>query len=181
MTSVFIGGSRRIVGLNPEIADRLHNIIVNNVNVLIGDANGFDRVAQEYFAQHGYKNVLVYCSSGVCRNNVGKWTTKSVDAGRKRVGFEFYTVKDDAMLADADVGLFAWDGASRGTLRNVMNMVHAGKPSVVYVPSSKSFVTLRTEVDFQLLETPGSTAGVVQDPLFSSSDKPLENRSRASA
>lgn len=181
MTSVFIGGSRRIVKLNPEIADRLQNIISNNLDVLIGDANGFDRIAQEYFAQHGYKNVLVYCSSGVCRNNLGGWNVKTVDASGKRVGFDFYTVKDDAMLADANFGLFAWDGSSRGTLRNVTNMVQAGKPSAVYVSSTKSFSTVKTLEDLQHLVTPSATAGLLQAPLFSSVPNPSENRSRASA
>lgn len=122
MTSVFIGGSRRISRMNGELSRRLDNIIQKQLRVLIGDANGFDRLAQAYLAGHHYPSVLIYCTNGVCRNNVGHWPLHAVEYHGRDRGLEFYTVKDDAMLQDADFGLFGWDGKSKGTLRNVRIM-----------------------------------------------------------
>lgn len=144
MSAVFIGGSRRLGRVNTELAQRLDNIIQKGLRVIVGDANGFDRAAQAYLAEHGYAAVIVYCTNGRCRNNVGGWPTQAVEYhGRDRTR-EFYTAKDDAMLRDADYGLFAWDGHSEGTLRNIRKMVEQGKPSAVYVSPAKRFVSVRS-------------------------------------
>jgi len=147
VTSVFIGGSRRLGRMNAELAHRLDNIIEKGLRVLVGDAGGFDRAAQSYLARHGYRDVLVYCTHGECRNNVGDWPQRAVDfRGRARTR-EFYTAKDEAMLRDADYGLFAWDGRSKGTLRNVHLMAEQGKPSSVYVSPVRMFFTIRSARD----------------------------------
>lgn len=151
MTKVFIGGSRRIGRMNPELAHRLDNIIAKRLCVLVGDANGFDRVAQAYLADRAYKDVVVYCTAGVCRNNVGKWPLNAVAYHGTDRGLEFYTAKDDAMLRDANYGLFAWDGKSKGTLRNVQKMAELGKPSAVFVAPAKKFVTVRDADDASAL------------------------------
>jgi hypothetical protein len=151
MTSVFIGGSRRLSRINPELAHRLDNIIEKQLRVLIGDANGFDRAAQAYLAENGYPSVLVYCTQGVCRNNVGNWPLHAVEYQGRDRGLEFYIAKDDAMLQDADFGLFGWDGKSKGTLRNVRKMAEQGKPSAVYVSPIKKFVTIRNAQDMSCL------------------------------
>src|SRR5258708_24005852 len=113
MTSVFIGGSRKISRMNAELARRLDNIIQKQLRVLIGDANGFDRLAQGSLAEHHYASVVIYCTNGVCRNNVGNWPLHPVEYDGRDRGLEFYTAKDDAMLQDADFGLFGWDGKSK--------------------------------------------------------------------
>ncbi|MEX0774183.1 MAG: hypothetical protein WD042_00570 [Phycisphaeraceae bacterium] len=79
----------------------------------------------------------------MCRNNVGDWPLHAVEYHGQGRGFEFYTAKDDAMLQDADCGLFSRDGKSKGTLRNVRKMAEQGKPSAVYVSPIKKFVTVR--------------------------------------
>jgi hypothetical protein len=102
--------------MNGELARRFDNIIQKQLRVLIGDANGFDRLAQAYLSER--------CTNGFCRNNVGNWPLHAVEYHGRDRGLEFYTSKDDAMLQDADFGLFGWDGKSKGTLRNVPK--HAG-------------------------------------------------------
>lgn len=151
MTSVFIGGSRRLSRLNAELSHRLDNIIEKELRVLVGDANGFDRAAQAYLAGRGYKDVLVYCTAGICRNNVGNWPEHAVEYHGPDRGFEFYAAKDDAMLRDADYGLFGWDGKSRGTLRNIQRMAEQGKPSAVYVSPLGGFVNIRNVQDASTL------------------------------
>jgi hypothetical protein len=167
MKSVFIGGSRRLGRMNVDLSHRLDNIMQKDLCVLVGDANGFDRAAQAYLAEHGYHAVRVYCTAGECRNNVGGWPQHAVEYQGRSRGLEFYTAKDDAMLRDADYGLFAWDGKSRGTLRNIRMMAEQGKPSAVYVSPIKTFVTIRSAQEASILSQ-NMQANVVTSPdLFS--------------
>jgi hypothetical protein len=166
MNSVFIGGSRRLGRMNAEISRRLDNIIQKELRVLVGDANGFDRAAQKYLADHGYRSVLVYCTNGQCRNNVGDWPRQAVEFHGRGHGLDFYTAKDDAMLRDAEYGLFAWDGKSKGTLRNIRKMAEQGKPSAVYVSPVKKFVTVRSADDAAALSRNTQALIVGSEDLF---------------
>ena len=167
MKSVFVGGSRRLAKMNPQLSQRLDNIVRTNLRVIVGDANGFDRVAQAYLADRHYGAVVVYCTAGECRNNVGDWTVCAVDYDGLDRGRAFYTAKDDAMLRDADYGLFAWDGKSQGTLRNVQRMAEQGKPSAVYVSPLKRFLTVRTADDAWDLSRDAASALLGSEDLFS--------------
>jgi hypothetical protein len=171
--TVFIGGSRRISHMNPELAHRLDNIIQKGLRVLIGDANGFDRLAQAYLAENHYPSVLVYCTQGVCRNNVGQWPLHAVEYQGRDRGLEFYTAKDDAMLRDADSGLFGWDGKSKGTLRKVRKMAEQGKPSAVYVSPIKKFITVRNPDDVSSLSPEMDAGEAKSEGLFSDAWKAI--------
>jgi hypothetical protein len=151
MTSVFIGGSRNINHMNTLITHRLENIIRGNLHVLIGDANGFDRLVQSFFAKNHYPSVIVYCTNGQCRNNVGNWPLHVVPYNGPHRGLALYTAKDDAMLQDASYGLFGWDGKSKGTYRNIHLMAERGKPSAVYVAPIEAFVTVHSSRDVSRL------------------------------
>lgn len=167
MSSVFIGGSRRLGRLSAEVARRLDNVMDKRLRVLVGDANGFDRAAQAYLADNGYSAVVVYCTAGECRNNVGDWPQQAVEYSGRDRGREFYTAKDDAMLRDADFGLFAWDGKSKGTLRNICKMAEQSKPSAVYVAPLRKFVTVRTADDASALSMDVETHRTGSVELFS--------------
>jgi len=160
--------------MNLELAHRLDNIVEKGLLVLVGDANGFDRAAQAYLADNGYREVVVYCTSGECRNNVGDWPLYAVEYHGNDRGLEFYTAKDDAMLRDADYGLFAWDGKSKGTLRNVRKMAERERPSTVYVASIRKFVTVRTTADANLLSRDMSIDTDTSEDLFSDSWREAE-------
>jgi len=166
MSSVFIGGSRRLGRMNDQIARRLDNIIQKELRALVGDANGFDRAAQKYLSDHRYRSVLVYCTNGHCRNNVGDWPRQFVQFHGREHGLEFYTAKDDAMLHDAEYGLFAWDGKSKGTLRNIRKMAEQGKPSAVYVSPIKKFVTVRSADDAAALSRDMEAVIIGSEDLF---------------
>jgi hypothetical protein len=167
VNSVFIGGSRRLGRMNAELAHRLDNIIQKHLRVLVGDANGFDRAAQAYLAEHGYNAVVVYCTAGECRNNVGGWPQHAVEYQGRDRGLEFYTAKDDAMAQDADYGLFAWDGKSKGTLRNIRKMAEQGKPSAVYVSPFKKFVNVRNAQDASTMSRDTEADVATSADLFS--------------
>ena len=149
---VFIAGSRAISRLNESLRLRLDRIMAEGHEVLVGDANGADRIVQQYLADRRYRDVTVYCTGGRCRNNVGSWVTAAISppAG-VHGGADFYAVKDREMAANATHGLMLWDGESRGTLTNIKNLMRDRKPVVVYLSPSKTFLTIKTATDLDAL------------------------------
>lgn len=150
MTSVFIGGSRAISKLNEVIREQLDNLIAKRCAILIGDANGADKSVQKYFAEKRYPNVTVFCMED-CRNNIGNWQTRPITSPPKARGFEYYAAKDAAMAQEAKCGLMLWDGESRGTLNNVLNLLGHSKTVLVYLGPRKSFYKLANEDDLDAL------------------------------
>ncbi len=149
MNTVLLGGSRSISRLAVPVQDRIENIVSQGFEILIGDANGADRVFQAHLASRGYKNVTVFCSGNACRNNVGNWKVTFVQTGRVKLDFEHYAQKDAQMASKADYGLFLWNGKSRGTLNSVRMLLERGRPVLVYISPKKSFVTLKKYRDLQ--------------------------------
>lgn len=147
MTCVFVAGSRAVSRLNSQVTERLDNIIKQNFNVLVGDANGVDKAVQRYLAQCGYRGVVVYCMED-CRNNVGQWPTRAQAAqpGSRR-DRHYYGIKDVAMAKDATCGFMLWDGESKGTLTNVVNLLNAHKKVLLYLAPKKAFFNLRVFED----------------------------------
>lgn len=147
-TKVFIAGSRRLSRLNKEVRRRIDNIVDRGFTVIVGDANGVDKAVQRYVSDRHYSNVVVFCMEGGCRNNVGRWPTRTIAAADPlRRDFAYYSTKDRAMAEEADYGLMLWDGRSRGTLRSIVDLVRKSKPVVVYIAPNKSFYTLRQSDD----------------------------------
>lgn len=147
MQSVFVAGSRALTKLNAEVKARLDNIVKRNFTVLVGDANGVDKAVQRHLAEGGYQRVLVYCMD-VCRNNIGNWPTRghTTDSGIRR-DRRYYGIKDLAMARDASCGFMIWDGASKGTLTNVINLLSIHKKVLLYSAPKKDFFTVRTRED----------------------------------
>lgn len=149
MNSVFVAGSRAVSRLNSQIKERLDNIMRQNLTVLVGDANGADKAVQRYLAKCHYANVVVY-SMDVCRNNAGGWPTRvhTAQPGARR-DRHYYGIKDLAMAEDAGCGFMLWDGASKGTLTNVLNLLNARKKTLLYLSPKKLFFKLHTFEDFE--------------------------------
>ena len=151
MKKVFIGGSRRISRLNDDVRGRLDQMIERRLCILVGDANGADKALQTYLGERGYRNVIVFCSAGHCRNNMAGWPVTSVTPPHHIRDFGFFAAKDLAMAREADVGLMLWDGKSSGTIVNVARMIAANKPVVVYVSPQRDFSTVRSASDLEIL------------------------------
>jgi len=147
---IFIGGSRAVSELNGVIRARLDDFIHRGDSILIGDAKGADRAVQQYFAERQYPNVEVFCVEE-CRNNMGAWPIRNVAPPRTRKDFSYYAAKDIAMSREAGCGVMFWDGKSKGTLQNIVNLMDAGKRTLVYFAPSQDFCTLSTDVDLQAL------------------------------
>lgn len=147
MQSVFVAGSRALSRLNAQVKKRLDNVVKQNFMVLVGDANGADKAVQRYLAGRNYQRVVVYCMD-VCRNNIGNWPTRAEKTEpvvpRDRY---YYGIKDLAMAKDASCGFMIWDGTSKGTLTNIINLLAAEKKVLLYHSPKRHFFTLRTTGD----------------------------------
>ena len=147
MTKVFIAGSRKLSRLNADVKGRIDNMIEKDFSILVGDANGADKAVQKYLADKKYQNVIVHCMAENCRNNVGHWPTREITAPKGVRGFAYYAMKDQAMVDETTYGLMLWDGESKGTLNNVINMLRQDKPVVVYLAPKRTFQNLRSTAD----------------------------------
>lgn len=59
-------------------------------------------------------------------------------------GFDFYKQKDIAMTNEADYGFMIWDGESRGTLNNTINLVMQQKNVLMYLTTTDRMVVIKT-------------------------------------
>jgi adenine-specific DNA-methyltransferase len=91
---------------------------------------------------------------------LGAWPAREVSAPRRAL--DHYATKDRAMAEVADYGLMVWDGKSRGTLTNTVNLCRIGKIAVVWVAPVRAFQTVRSRHD---LETLGAAGCRVAGPL----------------
>ena len=149
MTRLFVGGSRRISSLNATVRAKLDGIIQKKYTILVGDANGADKSVQKHLLDRHYDNVIVFCMANGCRNNLGQWETRRIQASGSKNGFEFYSAKDMEMAKEADYGFMLWDTESKGTLQNIINLLKSGKKTLVYVSPERSFLTLSTIEDIR--------------------------------
>jgi adenine-specific DNA-methyltransferase len=147
---IFIGGSRAFSRLNTVIRERLDDVMKKGCTVLVGDANGGDKAVQQYFADERYADVVVFCMEN-CRNNIGNWPTRNIEPPPGSTGFSYYSAKDLVMSQEAGCGLMLWDGKSKGTLQNMLKLIDAKKPTLVYFAPTKEFHRLTTESDLQAL------------------------------
>lgn len=142
MRKVFIGGSIKLSKINKDIRQRIDNIINNKYTILIGDANGIDKSVQQYLHTRNYINVVVFCSGNQCRNNIGQWNEKHIEADSALKGRNLYTLKDIEMAKDADFGMMIWDGKSSGTFNNIKNLINLNKKLLLYLIPKKQFYTI---------------------------------------
>ena len=129
---VFIAGPRAIKNLDENINNKLENICKEEHEILIGDADGIDSCVQKFLNGENYRNVRVYASKGKVRNNYGNWNVQNVYVEDGITGFEFYAKKDLAMAQNADIGFMIWNGKSKGTFTNMVNLLNLGKKVVMY-------------------------------------------------
>ena len=149
MTKIFLGGSRHAGRLSSQIREKLDDIIQKNFLVVVGDAKGADRAFQEYFREKNYRNVEVFCTEGICRNNVGNWPTRDIPAETSKRDAQFYSCKDRAMAQEAEIGLMMWDGKSIGTLLNMYRLLALSKKVAVYNVLDKSFSEFQNQIEWE--------------------------------
>ena len=148
---VFIAGSRTISQLDTVVLQQIETIITNGYTVLIGDSIGLDKAVQEYLTEKRYGKVKIYATNGIARVNTGGWEVIKIKINSDIKGFDFYAAKDLAMAAAADYGLMVWNGISKGTLNNFINMTRLGKKVLVYYTPERKFHVLQSMDDIEKL------------------------------
>ncbi|HEV3156404.1 MAG TPA: hypothetical protein VGZ00_03595 [Candidatus Baltobacteraceae bacterium] len=149
MSTVFIGGSRAISQLNAEVQAWLDMIMYKELAVLVGDAVGADKAAQAYLHTNKYPHVEVFCTEGVCRNNIGNWKMRKIPADTPERNAQFYYAKDRVMAQEATSGFMIWDEKSVGTLLNVSRLLNLQKKSVVYIVPQHRFLEFKSPPEWE--------------------------------
>jgi len=144
ITKVFIAGSMTIKNLDPKVKERINKIVEQNLEVVVGDADGADTSVQWHLFNHGGSIATVFCAGPTPRNNVGDWPVVSVSTKHAEGSRAFFTAKDLRMAEVADFGLMIWDTKSTGTLSNVIELLTRNKKSVVFVNKTKVFKNVGT-------------------------------------
>lgn len=143
LLKVFIAGPRAIQELDEKIKEKLENICEKNYEVLVGDADGIDSSVQKFLNQKSYRNVKVYASKGLARNNYGSWQIENVKVDESKKGFDFYAQKDLEMAKNAEIGFMIWNGKSRGTFNNIINLLNFDKEVILYYTQNEKFYRLK--------------------------------------
>lgn len=140
---VFIAGPRAINELDENICIKLNSICEKNYDVLVGDADGIDSSIQKFLNKKDYKNVTVFASKGIARNNYGNWKIENVVVDDNVTGFDFYATKDLSMAKNANIGFMIWNGKSKGTFNNMINLLNLEKEVILYYVPTKKFYRLK--------------------------------------
>ncbi len=157
MTTIFISGSREIPFLPDEVKSRVDRMIGSGMDIVVGDSErGVDAIVLRYLESRSYENVSVYTIHDVPRakNRLDSWNICKVDPsaiakmdkeGKIRNRRELETAKDEEMGRIADYGLVVWQSTyknrfgrtsvSKGSLRNMYQMLSSQKPVVLYEAS----------------------------------------------
>lgn len=158
MTTIFISGSREITFVPDEVKVRVDRIVDSGFDIIVGDSErGVDSAILRYLGSRSYTNVSVYTihSSPRVKTILDDWricriesnvTVKTDKAGNVRNRRELETEKDRAMGSVADFGLVVWQSTyinrfgntsvSKGSLRNMHQLLNASKPVVLYKTTS---------------------------------------------
>ncbi len=153
MTTVFIAGSISISRLHEKVQERINKIVLSDLNVVVGDADGADTSIQQCLYDYRATKVTVYCVGDAPRNNVADWPVHRVHSKARAGSRAFFTAKDLEMARSSDYGLMIWDCKSTGTLGNVIELLREKKKSVVFVNKDKDFVTIADKAGLDHLLT----------------------------
>lgn len=140
---IFIAGARSVTDLSTVVQKKMFSIAQKGFEVLVGDCYGVDAAVQRFYTNLGYKNILVYASNGKARNNIGNWNIRNVPVSDSVHGFDFYKHKDIVMANDADYGFMIWDGESRGTLNNIINLVAQNKEVLICLSNQNKMIVVK--------------------------------------
>lgn len=141
--TVFVAGSMNIKHLDEQVKKRLQNIVQQELEIVVGDAEGADSSIQTYLMEIGAIRMTVYCSGERPRNNIGSWPIRAIHTDHNPGTRAFFTAKDVAMADVAHYGLMIWDTKSTGTLTNVLELLRRKKKALVFVNKSRTFIEVK--------------------------------------
>lgn len=158
---VFISGSISIKLLPKKVLRSINKIIEQNFEILVGDADGIDRLICEYAYGMKYTNLIIYHVDKNPRQNINlKFknirieTDKNIKKEREKQYF-----KDKAMAQDCDFAFVIWDGKSKGSYQNIKNCIEFEKKIKIYLKEKDDFIKPDLdEVNFVYSQNNGYTS-----------------------
>ena len=162
---LFAGGSKSITNIESLPNRRvLDNAIYYDEEILVGDCRGADVAIQKYLAKRGYYNVTVYASGKTIRNNIGGWEVRFIEYNPSLTGYDFYRQKDIQMELDCDHAVMAWDGHSKGTRQNIIDLMALGKrvDNMLWQTETDEWYYLNGDVGAELLFGPDCYGGSIK-------------------
>lgn len=151
MTTVFIAGSLSIKHLDEKVQERIMNIVHQNFDVIVGDADGVDTSIQRFLLDVKYPRVTVFCTGDKPRNNLGNWTVQRIPSYHRPGSRAFFAAKDLAMAKAADNGLMIWDTKSTGTLSNIIELLSLDKTSWAFVNKVRALHAIKNVESLETL------------------------------
>lgn len=134
--NVFVSGKVKYdQPISKDISDRVDEIITAGAKIHIGDAPGADTRVQEYLAEKGYLNVLVYTTDEKARNNAGNWEVKQISGKGYKDERRVRRQKDIAMTTASNKGLAIMpidDRRGSAMSKNVKRLKRHYKPVTIY-------------------------------------------------
>jgi hypothetical protein len=168
---VFISGSISIKRLPKDVLESIDRIIAKKFEILIGDANGVDKLVQYYCLKKQYFNVIVYSIFENPRNKASDmfgFRKIFVDTALRK-GIERQTEKDKAMTQDSTFCFVIWDGKSKGSYSNILRAIELNKKTKVYLTAEKRFLEPHeinaNEIEYIFRENNGYVASEVIEYL----------------
>ena len=147
---IFISGSRILKENIPDtVLLKIQEHIDEGADFLIGDCEGVDKAIQQYLNDKSYDNVTIYASGERVRNNIGFWKEIHCPIGVDAFRYSFYIEKDFTMAEDADCGLVIWDGNSKGSFVNMLNLIFMGKKCDLYLLNEERWMEVKNLDDLE--------------------------------
>lgn len=148
----------------------IDKIIANQFEILVGDADGIDKLVQNYCLGMNYFNITVYSVTSIPRYKASdRFEMKKVSVGEDiKKERERQQEKDKMMTVDSDYSLIIWDGKSKGSYANILRaMDNNNKKVKVYLNDKflEADKTTREEIEFVYRANNGYTASEVVDFL----------------
>lgn len=168
--SVFISGSISIKNLPVCVKSSIDTICNLGIKILVGDANGIDKMVQDYCKKIDYNSVIVYSIYQSPRYNASDFEHKFIHTQNNlKKERERQKEKDKAMTLDGDYSLVVWDGISKGSYANINRAIKYNKKAKVYLKENNSYLpeskVKKMEIDFIYRKNNGYTAAEIVDYL----------------
>ena len=93
--------------------------------------------------------VKIFANKGIARNNYGDWKIENIDVENNIIGFDFYAQKDLEMSKRTDIGFMIWNGKSKGTFNNIINLLNLRKEVILYYLSNQKFYKFKQWEDLE--------------------------------
>jgi hypothetical protein len=134
MNRVFVSGSISIKTLPIEVIKSFDKIIAQNIQVIVGDADGIDALTQNYFESKNYINLTVCFIYDRPRNLASNlFEIKKIDYDTNlKSQREKQTAKDIYMTNNTDYSFVIWDGKSKGSYANIKRAIENNKKLKVH-------------------------------------------------